>query len=469
MEIKQVLDFRSFFQLLKARGDVDQVSREVERTHELAGVMSKIEANRRAFYFPNVKDAKFPLIGGLLNRLERFGEALGHKDYESFTHDDFDARIEAAKANPIDPVTIETGPVKENIIRGDAVDLHDLPVPTFFELDSGPFITGAVGITRDPASGEINIGVYRTLIIDRNHFVINASSMSDLLRNYKAWENSGETMPIAIALGVPPAMLVAGACKLPPNVCEYHIAGGLAGEPIELVECEDSDLLVPASSEIVIEGTVDFSQRVQNLLGEFAGQYGPENAPVTTVNTIMHRNDALFYSIVAGRNPEHNTLGGVVSYGIKRSVEEAIRGVVPELKDIDVVYDPKMGTLAHVTISIEKNSDSQPGDIIKRAFAAEGSIFPVSKITKRIIVVDNDIDPRIQEDVQWAIWNRAADASKFMVIPGIESWELERAAKEGQKSVRIGIDATMDLEDVDKLIRPIIPGADKIDLKDYID
>jgi 2,5-furandicarboxylate decarboxylase 1 len=464
-----VLDFRSFFQLLKARGDVDQVSREVERTQELAGVMSKIEANRRAFYFPNVKDASFPLVGGLLNRLERFGEALGHDDPETFTHADFDARIEAAKASPIDPVTLDTGPVKENIITGDAVDLSALPVPTFFELDSGPFITGAVGVTRDPASGEINIGVYRTLIIDRNHFVINASSISDLLRNYKAWEASGETMPIAIALGVPPAMLVAGACKLPPNVCEYPLAGGLAGEPIELVECEDSDLLVPASSEIVIEGTVDFSQRVQNLLGEFAGQYGPENAPLTNVNTITHRNDAMFYSIVAGRNPEHNTLGGVVSYGIIRSIKDAIREVVPELRDIDVVYDPRMGTLAHVTISITKTSDSQPADIIKKAFAAEGQIFPVSKITKRIIIVDDDIDPHIQDDVQWAIWNRAAAASKFMVIPDIESWELERAAKEGQKSARIGIDATMDLEDVDKLVRPIIPGADQIDLKDYID
>ena len=94
----------------------------------------------------------FRWSGGLFNRLERFGEALGHDGPEPFTHADFDARIEAAKANPIDPVTLKTGPVKENIITGDAVDLNDLPVPTFFELDSGPFITGAIGITRDPVS-----------------------------------------------------------------------------------------------------------------------------------------------------------------------------------------------------------------------------------------------------------------------------------------------------------------------------
>jgi 3-polyprenyl-4-hydroxybenzoate decarboxylase len=73
------------------------------------------------------------------------------------------------------------------------------------------------------------------------------------------------------------------------------------------------------------------------------------------------------------------------------------------------------------------------------------------------------------DDVQWAIWNRAAAASKFMIIPDVESWELERAAKAGMKSVRVGIDATMDLEDVDKLIRPVTPGADRIRLEDYLD
>ncbi len=462
-------DFRSFVQLLKDRGEMDHVSREVERTQELAGVMSKIEAQRRAYYFESVKGAKFPVVGGLYNKLERFGLALERDDAETFTHEAFDGCIEAAKANPIEPVTVDSAPVHENLITGQAVDLADIPVPKFFELDSGPFITGAIGITRDHDSGELNVGIYRTLIIGKNTFVINASSLSDLRRIYTGWEKSGEPMPIAIALGVPPAVLIAGSCKMPPNACEYNVAGSLAGEPIKVVKCRDSDLLVPADAEIVIEGTVDFSNRVENLLGEFAGQYGPENAPVTQVNTITHRNDAMYYAIVAGRNPEHNTLGNVAIYGVQRSIIAAIREAVPDAKNIDVLLEPAMGTLAHVTISIDKQNDARPGEIIEKAFAAGGGIFPVSKITKRIIVVDDDIDVHDPVDVNWAIWNRAATAEKFVAIPNVESWELERAAKDGQLSVRIGIDATMDLEDVDKLIRPIIPGADKIRLEDYVD
>jgi UbiD family decarboxylase len=130
--------------------------------------------------------------------------------------------------------------------------------------------------------------------------------------------------------------------------------------------------------------------------------------------------------------------------------------------------DPGLGTLGHVAISIDKQSDAQPRQIIDTAFATGGAIFPVSKIIKRIIVIDDDVDGADMADINWAIWNRAADASKFIVIPGVESWELERAAKEGMKSVRIGIDATMDLDDVDKLVRPIIPGADQIRLDDYL-
>ncbi len=461
-------DFRSFVKLLEDRGELVRISREVDPRQELAGVMSKIETQRHAYFFENVTGAKFPLIGGLYNKLERFGMALGHDSDEPFTHQLFDARVEAAKANPIAPNSVQSGPVKEVICTGDDVDLAQIPVPTFFELDSGPFITGAIGVSRDPESGEMNIGVYRTLILDRNHFVINASSLSDLRRIYAKWEKTGEAMPIALAIGVPPAMLVAAACKLPPNRCEFEIAGGLQGAPIDLVQCENSELMVPAGAEIVIEGTVNFSKRVENLLGEFAGQYGPEEAPITEVNTITHRSDAMYYAIVAGRNPEHNTLGMVAIYGLRRSIMAALREAMPEIKDIHIHMDPGLGTLGHIVISIDKRSDKQPREMIDKAFATGGAIFPVSKIIKRIIIVDDDIDIADMGDVTWAIWSRAADASKFIVIPGVESWELERAAKEGMKSVRIGIDATMDLDDVEKLIRPIIPGADQIRLDDYL-
>ena len=377
--------------------------------------------------------------------------------------------LEAAKAGALAPETVAEAASQSVVLTGADIDLHSLPVPTFFELDSGPFITAAIGTTRDPETGIQNVGVYRTLILGRDRCVINASSLSDLRRHYAAWEKTGKTMPIALAIGVDPALLTAAACKLPPHVPEYDLAGELPGRPLDLVRCTTSDLLVPAEAEFIIEGEVDFSERVENLLGEFAGQYGPETAPATQVTAITHRPDPYFYTIMAGRNPEHNTLGNVAVYGVQRSIRAALEQAVPEgIRDVHVYLEPGLGTLAHVVVAIHKESDAQPHEIIEKGFGGGGHIFPMSKITKRIIVVDDDIDVHNWDDVQWAIWNRAATHNKFEIIPEIESWELERAAKAGQKSVRIGIDATMDLEDVDKLVRPVTPGAENIRLEDYV-
>lgn len=462
-------NLRSMIQTLEEQGELVRIQREVDPNYEMAAVMAAIEKQRKAFIFENVRGARFPVVGGLLNKLERFGLALGYPQDQPFNDNEFDALLEAAKRDALEPVTVNEAPSQTVVLSGDDINLYDLPVPKFFELDSGAFITAAIGTTRDPHTGVQNVGVYRTLIIGKNRCVINASSMSDLRRHYLAWEKTGQPMPIALAIGVDPAMLTAAACKLPPDVPEYDVGGALQGRPMELVKCKTNDLLVPAQAEFIIEGQVDFSQRVENLLGEFAGQYGPETAPATQVTAITHRPDPYFYTILAGRNPEHNTLGSVAVYGVQRSIRAALEQAVPKgIGDVHVYLEPGLGTLAHVVVSIDKTSDAQPLEIIEKGFAGGGHIFPMSKITKRIIVVDDDIDVHNWDDVQWAIWNRAATHTKFQVIPEVESWELERAAKAGQKSVRIGIDATMDLEDVEKLIRPITPGAENIRLEDYI-
>ncbi len=467
-------DFRSFLQAMEDRDEVDHINTEVDPHYELAGVMAMVETDGRAYYFSNVTGAKFPVVGGLYNTLERLGIALGFDGDQPFTHKDFDAMLVHAKANPVGATEVTTSPAKEVIRNADKVDLSELPIPDFFGLDTGPFITSAIGISRDPETGIQNIGVYRTLILDRNHFVINASSFSDLRRIYSHWEASGDPMPIALAIGVPPAMLISAACKLPPNQCEFDVAGALMGAPLELIKCENSDLLVPANAEFIIEATVDFSQRVENLLGEFAGQYGPADAPVSTVDTISHRQDAMFYSILAGRNNEHNLIGNVAAYDIQRSIAQAVTDAVPSIKRIHVFLEAALGTMAHIMISIDKTDDAQPRQIIEQAFAARGTLFPISMITKRIVVVDDDIDVEDRSDIEWAIWTRAADATKFIVMPDVASWEMERAAKTNEtdstrRSVRIGIDATMDMKDVDKLIRPVTPGAGNLRREEYLD
>ncbi len=461
-------DFRGLVKILEERGDLYRISHPVNPRFEMPAVMEQIERERKAFLFENVQGAQFPVIGGVLNRMECYGWALGSTPGEPFTAGDLDARFEQAKVSGIAPREVADGPVKEVVRTGANINLADLPVPTVFELDSGPFITAAVGISRNPRTGQLNVGIYRTLILGRDIVAVNASSLSDLRTFYQHAEKTGEPMPIALAVGVEPALQMAASCKLPPHQSELELAGALQGKAIDLVKCQTSDLLVPANAEMILEGRVDFSRKIENTLGEFAGQYGPETAPVTAITAIMHRRDAMFYSILAGKNPEHNTLGSIATFAIQRALAGALRKQLPAIRDINVYLDPKFGSMAHIVISITKGDDAEPMALIEAAFRAAGGFFPVSHITKRIVVVDDDVNVHDLEDVEWAMWTRMAAASKFRVFPDIESWELERCAKDGRGSLRLGVDATMDMEDRDKLQRPVIPGADKVRLADYL-
>ena len=461
-------DFRNLSRILEERGELTRITREVDPRFEMPALMEQVDQQRHAFLFEKVKGSPFPVIGGLLNRIECYGWGVGVPTDQPFAQADLDSRIEAAKAAPLEPVDVAAGPAQDVQLRGDDIDLHRLPVPTFFELDSGPFITAAVGIARNPLTGKLNVGIYRTLIMGKRIMAVNASSLSDLRRFYTAAEQAGQPMPIALALGVDPALLVAASCKLAPDQSELAVAGALKGSPVELMRALTSDLPVPANAEFIIECQVDFSRKIENTLGEFAGQYGPETAPISEVTAITHRRDAMFYSILAGRNPEHNTLGAVATYSIQRAIAEALRQQFPDIRDINVFLDPKLGAMVHLVISISKRDDQQPRQLIADVFKAAGGFFPISHITKRVIVVDEDINVHDITDVEWALWSRTADAAKYMVIPDVKSWELERCAKEGRGSLRIGVDATMDMEDREKLQRPLIPGAAGIRLADYI-
>jgi 2,5-furandicarboxylate decarboxylase 1 len=467
-----VLDFRGLIETLEARGELCRIRRPVDARHEMPALMQQLDRQQRAYIFENVNGAKFPLVGGLLNRMDCYGWGLGTKPGEPFTVNDLGDRLEACKSRRIAPRLVATGPVKECIRLGADIDLGELPAPTVFEFDSGAFLTGACGIARNEQTGKLNVGMYRTLVMGRDTLSVSASANSDLRRIYMQAEKAGGTMPIALAIGVEPALLMASVVKLPIEESELDLAGALQDSPIDLVKCETNDLLVPASAEMVIEGRVDFSRRLENNLGEFVGQYGLETAPVTVVTAITHRRDALHYSILAGRHPEHNTLASIAGIPFRRALAAALRNALPQIRDLRVFLDPKLGSMHHIVFSIAKRDDAEPTQLLQTAFSTTlvvgGAEVPVERITKRIIVVDDDIDVNDMEEVEWALWTRTADARKYVVRGDVRSWEMERCAKPGRGSLRLAIDATSDLEDREKLRRTIIPGAAKVKLADYL-
>lgn len=467
-----MLDFRGLIDVLEARGELRRIAREVDRQRELPALMEQVDRERRAYCFERVAGASFPLVGGLLNRYEPFGWALGVAPGAPFGRDDLDRRIAAARERPLAPRELDDGPVREQVLRGAAIDLGQLPVPTMFELDSGPFITGACGVTRDPDGGALNVGIYRTLVLGRDTLSVNASSSSDLHQIYAAAARRGEPLPIALAIGVDPALMMAAVCKLPRGESEYGLAGALRGEPLPLVRCLTNDLLVPAGAEIVIEALVDPTRRLGNTLGEWSGLYGPDVAPVATVTAITHRRDARFYAILSGRNPEHTTLASVTAFEFQRAIGGALRAALPAVRDLQVFADSDLGSMLHVVLATDKRDDAAPLALARAAFGVEvrmgGLRIPCERVVKRVIVVDADVDVHDREDVEWALWSRTARAAKFQVLGETPSWDLERCAKPGRGSLRLAIDATADLEDRDKLQRAEVRRRREVRLADYL-
>jgi len=175
----------------------------------------------------------------------------------------------------------------------------------------------------------------------------------------------------------------------------------------------------------------------------------------------------MFYTILAGRNPEHNTLGSIATLSIKRALGETLRRNHPQIRDLHLHLEPGLGTMAHLVVAISKGRDTEPMELIDAILKDRAGSIPVSLIVKRVVVVDEDVNVHDMADVEWAMWTRLARAEKMRTIPNVPSWELERSAKTGG-SLRLAVDATIDLEDRDKLRRTRIPGAESIRLADYL-
>jgi len=464
-DIKPKFDFRSFIVFLEETNRLVRIKKEVDPKFELPTILWKFQPQKKAVFFEKVKGSNLPVVGGLIQDMEVLAQSLGMTPTKDFIHFEDTQFLDASIAHPLPFQIVESGPVKEVVKKGQDINLNMLPVPTFFEDDSGPFITGGVGITLNPETGVLNAGIYRIFVMGKDKITANVSEISDLSRIYKSAAERGIELPIAIAIGVDPALLIAAPLRTPMTISELDTAGALKGEPLKVVKCETSELMVPANAEIVIEGIVDFSRKVSNNLGEYAGYYGSDINPVINVTAVTHRRDAIFYTILAGPSLEHHTLGTLAMLELRKKIIKELKNKFPNIAKANLA---SIGIAYHLIISINKKDDQEPMKLIKEIYQTEvGIISSMVKMIKRIVVVDDDVDIYDSNDIDWAVWTRVGDAAKILILPDVVSWGMDRSAKDG-KSVKVGIDATKDIEDQGKLKRVRIPGFKDIQIENYL-
>lgn len=438
-----------------------RVDREVDPRWELSAVQKRLESEGRLpiIVFERVAGHDMPVVVNLFASKKHLALALGIEP------DEVIERFSDAEVHRIPPVDVTDGPVKEVILDGEAADLRTLPLVTHCELDAGAYLSSGVTLVRDPETRALNAGIYRHLYLSPRRMTINMAPLCHASEVARRAEARGEPVDAAIVIGHHPAMGMASQQRGKLGEFELETMGGLLGEAVEVLPAETVDVLVPAHSEIVIEG------RIRTDAWEDDGPFGdywlyyapPKPARVFDVTAITHRRKPLFHDIF-NVGPEHLVL---FSLGMEGVVFSQLKQLIPQLVAINV---PVSGSGNLVYVQISKDME---GIGVNAALAALGAYR-----FKCAIVVDEDIDINDDQRVMWAVMTRTQADRSFFTVPGSYVSRVDptgypawHTGSDGPPllTTRLGIDATKPLDpDFPAVAEPPAELWKGLSLKDYL-
>jgi 2,5-furandicarboxylate decarboxylase 1 len=259
-------DLRAFIAYLEDQKELRRIRKLVDTTYEIAAYIRKTsDIKGPALLFENVKHSHIPVLGGVFATRKRALLALQTSDKECAD------KFQYALEHLLPPRTVASAPCKEVILKSADADLSRFPIPIFSQGDSGPFITAGLVISKDPESARSNTSIYRLQVHDSHRLGVKAQQLQRQLRKAEA---RGEALPVAIAIGTDPVLMLASQWDAPYGVDEIELAGALRGEPVEVVRAETVDLMVPATAEIIIEGYIQPKTReIEGPFGEVGVYY----------------------------------------------------------------------------------------------------------------------------------------------------------------------------------------------------
>jgi 4-hydroxy-3-polyprenylbenzoate decarboxylase len=320
------------------------------------------------------------------------------------------------KSEPIPPQEVNTGPVMDNVVEGDAIDLNKYPAPRWHEGDGGNYIgTECTIITKDPDSDWVNLGTYRVMVQDNKRLsvFIEPGKHGDVIRR-KYWAK-GEPCPIAITVGQAPILGVAASVSAREGEDEYSIAGGRIGRPIRTVRGKHTGLPFPADAELVFEGfmpPVDQESATEGPFGEWPGYYASADRPepVVHVKAVYHRDDPL----IIGQPPvKPNYPGRQIKIPRLASLWDAIEGAgVPGVTGVWLLQGGGSRFIPVVAIK------QMHAGHAKMAGLVAAGCRPGAYMTRMVIVVDDDIDITSPAEVMWAMATRWDPKTQTDIIDG---------------------------------------------------
>jgi 2,5-furandicarboxylate decarboxylase 1 len=429
--MEKIFDLRSYITKLESEGKLTTIKQPVKLNHELANVSATLaRQNGQAVLFEQFAENQdmYPWQIFANAVVDSTTAALALNCEVSEIIDRMSFALEPTNAIP--PQLSDNQPLwMENILTGEDIDLHRLPIPTHGLHDGGPFITGGVVVTKDPISGRGNLSYNRMQVLGKHTFGFNVNEWRHVMQFYKFKQAKGEGLQVAVVIGIDPAISIAGGARYDDD--ELNIAGAIRGEPVAVHKGVTVDIDIPVNAEIVIEGYLPPDiRKPEGPLAEFHGYYGELwESPVFEVTAICFRNKPVFQTIVPGWD-EHIYIGNVLP-----REPLLLRFVKHVSQNITGLHIPPYGNGFSAIVQVKKTNPGEPYNVAMAAFTAHVNI-------KQVIVVDPDVNIYDPADIQWALTNRVDWSKDIFLVEGAQGHEMDPTADSRGVHTKIGIDAT---------------------------
>jgi 2,5-furandicarboxylate decarboxylase 1 len=442
-------DLRSWLKHLAIDGRLAVAREGISLIDELAAISKRLELER-AVLFPRPAGHAMAVVSNLFADRSWVADSIGVPTAELLT------RFQQAVRHPLPWIEVSDAAAQE-VVHRDVDLLKLLPIPTHNEHDSGPYITAALLIARNPKTGVQNVSIHRCQVSGPDRIGV-LLLPRHTHHYYRMAEEAGEALEIALVIGVHPACILASQAIAALDEDEMEIAGALMGAPVTMVKCKTNQVRVPAHAEIVIEGRILPKVREpEGPFGEFPQYYGPrENREVIHVDAVTHRKNAIFHTIVGG-GVEHLVLGEIPR---EATLLDHLQRSFPSVRDVRLT---RGGTCRyHLVVKIDKRSNGEPKNIIMGAFGGHYDI-------KQVTVVDLDVDIDDPHEIEWAIATRFQADRDLVVVSGAQGSKLDPSGQDGI-SAKMGFDATKPVEaELMKFKRIHVKGLEEVDLSKVIE
>jgi 4-hydroxy-3-polyprenylbenzoate decarboxylase len=468
-------DLRDFIARLETAGLLRRIGLPVSPRFEMTEICDRtLRAAGPALLFDRPQGQTIPVLANLFGTPQRVALGMGAADVSALRDvgellaslkepeapkgmRDALGKVALLKSALWDmaPKEVRSAPCQEIIWEGDQVDLSRLPIQTCWPGDAGPLITWGLVITRGPHKARQNLGIYRQQVIGHNKLIMRWLAHRGGALDFRdhALARPRQPFPIAVALGADPATILGAVTPVPDNLSEYQFAGLLRGGRTETVKCLGSDLRVPASAEIVLEGHLqpepapahvpagapprpasDYELALEGPFGDHTGYYNERDwFPVFTVDRITMRRDPIYHSTYTGKPPDEPAILGVA---LNEVFVPILRRTFPEI--VDFYLPPEGCSYRMAVVSMRK----QYAGHAKRVMFGVWSFLRQFMYTKFIIVVDEDVDARDWKEVIWAITTRVDPTRDTVLVDNTPIDYLDFASPVSGLGSKMGIDAT---------------------------